>query len=110
MFIIIYIRFQLGIHEWPSWEQISTISWKLSQFLLAEPIFQKSWEQAVFKFSLKFENYVGSDFLSQTSFAKDMIIVMAKEGDKVDVQKVLHPLVEGKGKIMSKVYKMDQKD
>ena len=64
----------------------------------------------MFKFSLKSDNYMGSDLLSQTSFAKDMFIVMAKEGDKVDVQKVLHPLVEGKGKIMSKVYKMDKKD
>ena len=41
--------------------------------------------------------------------AKDMFIVMAKEGNKVEVQKVLHPLVGGKGKIMSKVYKTDEK-
>jgi hypothetical protein len=36
--------------------------------------------------------------------AKDMFIVTAKEGDTAKVQKVLHPLTPGSGKIMSKVY------
>ena len=38
-----------------------------------------------------------------------MYIVTAKDGSTVDVQKVLHPLLEGKGKLMSKIYKTDQK-
>ena len=38
-----------------------------------------------------------------------MYIVTAKDGSAVVVQKVLHPLLEGKGKLMSKIYKTDQK-
>ena len=41
--------------------------------------------------------------------ARDMFIVTAKERETVEVQKILHPLVEGKGRIMSKVYQTDQK-
>ena len=41
--------------------------------------------------------------------ARDVFIVTAKEGDQVQVQKVLHPLKHGKGKFMSKTYKTDQK-
>ena len=41
--------------------------------------------------------------------ARDMFLVTAKEGEQVEVQKLLHPLIPGKGKLMSKVYKTDKK-
>ena len=40
--------------------------------------------------------------------AKDMFIVTGKVEEKVDVQKIIHPL-QGKGKFMSKVYRTDQR-
>ena len=41
--------------------------------------------------------------------AKDMFIVTAKTGETAKVQKVLHPLTPGAGKIMSKVYTTHEK-
>ena len=38
-----------------------------------------------------------------------MFLVTAKEGEQVEVQKLLHPLIPGKGKLMSMVYKTDMK-
>ena len=40
---------------------------------------------------------------------KEMFIVTAKEGEKTKVQKVLHPLNQGNGRFMSKVYTTDEK-
>ena len=45
---------------------------------------------------------------NQKHKAKDIFLVTAKDGEKIDVQKILHPLT-GSGKFMSKVYKTDQK-
>ena len=41
--------------------------------------------------------------------AKEMFLVTEKDNNKVKVQKLLHPLTSGPGKVMSKVYETDEK-
>ena len=46
---------------------------------------------------------------AEKHYAKDMFIVTSKLNDKTKVQKLLHPLLPGSGKIMSKVYQTTDK-